>query len=170
MDLIISYDSANDEYWRVRFYDLFEFDHNLRTMREALPSEPEDGAEYVRQIVNTQVFGPDSILIALIGAKSHSLARLDWDFAAALTLKSGRPTPIVPLRLSTHPDHGKRTINPGRMPKRLLDNMRSEYLHLWDWTESLQKLQSHIKTASKAAREISGQATNKRELMKRNLY
>ena len=170
MDLIISYDASHDEYWRVRFYDLFEYEYNLQTIREAAPNIPGESEPYLRQLLDYQVFGPDAVLVTLIGAKSHSLAHVDWDLAAALTPKNGRATPIVPLRLSTHPDHGKRTINPARLPRRLVDNMRSEYLHLWDWTESLQKLQAHIKTAIKATREISGQASNKRELMKRNMY
>ncbi|MDH5752414.1 MAG: hypothetical protein OEZ59_08365 [Deltaproteobacteria bacterium] len=169
MKLLISYDTINDEIWRVKFDDLFSHDFTLLTMSEVVPAVG-DGNDYVNKLNSSSQIDFDTMLIVMLGAQTYKLAKVDWDLKFALTPKGERPTPIIPLRLPSHPDFGKKAVNPGRLPQRLVDNLRSGFLKLHDWTESMDQLQKLVRTELKAVRNHAHLADNSRALMSKDLF
>ena len=74
------------------------------------------------------------------------------------------------MRLPNHEDHGKKTVSPKRFPIRIVDNLHSGFLKLYDWTESSKELQSRLYAAEKDSRTKPNKADNSRSLMKRDMF
>lgn len=169
MNLLISYDLSSDEYWRVRFSDVFGQDHEINSFKEiAKPGLYTE--EYVKSLTSSNWFTSQTAVVVLIGPKTYSSSRVDWEVSSALKPKTGRPTPLLALRLPTHSDHGRSMFNPSRIPARLADNIKSGYLGLYDWTESDQELNRLLSRAARTAKEKNDDADNKRKLMLKDMF
>ncbi len=128
------------------------------------------GEVYVKQLIESGVLNNETVMVVLIGPKAYASKKLDWEIAAGLDKKDGRPSGIVPIRLPNHADHGKQKVSPKRFPVRLVDNLHSGYLKLYDWTESPQELQSRLYAAEKDSRTKANKVDNSRALMKRDMF
>jgi len=168
MKILVSYDPSNDEYWRIRFSDLFGQEHDVFSFKELSPDASEARA-YAQTLSDKKIFDLKTVMVLLIGGKSYARARVDWELSAALTPKPSRPTPIIALRLPTHPDHGRSAYNPSRIPSRLVDNLKAEYIRMNDWTESSQELNRLISMAIRATRDKADEADNSRKLMGKDM-
>lgn len=168
MNLFISYDPDTDEYWRVRFEDLFGRAFSTRSL-PAGEIAAQDGDDYIHQIKARGYIDDNTVMVVLVGPRTYSRSHVDWEIAAALELKGSRPTPLVAIRLPTHPDHGKKSVNPNRIPFRLADNLRSGFLNLHDWSESEQELHSRIMGARKDVLERAHLVQNSRQPLNRDL-
>ena len=166
-DIFLSYDSA-EEYWRTRFDDVFGRDWPYRTVRPTqVPTD--DGAEYGRLLHEKGYMDAETVVIVLIGPRTFASRKVDWEIAAALNGAGGRPSGIIAVRLPNHEDYQKPSVNPRRIPQRLADNLKSGYLKLYDWTESLQELQTRLYAALKETRAGTAKLKNDRTLMERDV-
>ena len=168
IDIFLAYDSS-DEYWRIRFDDVFGQDFNCRLISPG-EMESETGEDFIRWILEQDLLTEDTVMVALIGPKTFASKKMDWELAAALEKKGRRPTGIVPTRLPNHDDYQKKSVNPRRIPGRLADNLKSGYVKIYDWTESPKELEKRIYTALKEARSLGMKASNSRKLMARDMF
>lgn len=166
-DIFLAYDSS-DEYWRLRFDDVFSHSFNLRLVAPG-DSEMLDGPTYVQRLSQSSLMSADTVMVVLLGPKAFASKKLDWEIAAALTVKGSRPTGIVPIRLPNHEDHGRKTVNAKRLPIRIVDNLQSGFLKLYDWTESSKELESRLYAAEKDSRKLAPKIKNQRALMTRDM-
>jgi Thoeris protein ThsB, TIR-like domain len=166
-EIFISYDSA-DEYWRARFDDVFGRAHPFRFVRP--DAVPEEGALYGRELREKGYLTTETVVVVLIGPKTFSSKKVDWEVAAALDNGNARPAGVLAVRLPTHEDYQKSSVNPRRIPHRVADNLKSGYLRLYDWTESERELETRLFAALKNARGRAELIRNTRELMERDVF
>jgi len=167
--LFLSYDYKTDEYWRVRFDDVFGDAYEIKLVQPG-QLKPGDGAGYVKRLIDQQVLTPEDVVVVLLGPKTYSISKVDWDIAAALERKGMRPSGLLAIRLPTHEDHGKKTINPKRLPARLVDNIKSGYVKIYDWSETDTTMQTRYYQALKDTREKRTFIKNNRKLMEQDMF
>lgn len=166
-EIFLSYDRA-DEYWRTRFDDVFGRDRPYRSVRPSqVPTE--DGAEYGRLLREKGYLDAETVVMVLIGPKTFSSRKVDWEIAAAFGTGDSRPSGVLAVRLPNHEDYKKPSVNPRRIPQRLADNLRTGYLKLYDWTESLQELNTRLYAALKEVRTGAAKLKNDRPLMAKDM-
>lgn len=167
-EIFLSYDGA-DEYWRARFDDVFGRAFPHRSVRP-LDVPPTDGASYGRQLREKGYLSAETVTIVLVGPKAYSSKKVDWEIAASLEAQGGRPAGLLAVRLPTHQDYQRNTVNPRRIPQRLADNLRSGYIRIYDWTESEHELETRLYAALKDARGRMHLIKNTRTLMERDMF
>lgn len=168
LDIFLAYDNS-DEYWRLRFDDVFGETFKCHQV-PPINMHTASGEEYVQSINSSGMLNAETVMVVLIGPKAYASKKLDWEISAALAKKGGRPSGVVPIRLPNHEDHGKKTVSPKRFPIRIVDNLHSGFLKLYDWTESSQELQSRLYAAEKDARTKPNKVDNSRKLMTRDMF
>jgi Thoeris protein ThsB, TIR-like domain len=166
-EVFISYDSA-DEYWRARFDDVFGRAFPYRFVRP--DAVPDEGMRYRRELHEKGYLSTETVAVVLIGPKTFSSRKVDWEVAAALGNGTSRPAGVLAMRLPTHEDYQKRSVNPRRIPHRIADNLKSGYLKLYDWTESERELETRLYAALKDARARASLIANSRSLMERDIF
>ena len=75
---------------------------------------------------------------------------------------------LLGLCLPTDPDYDKDKFNPNIVSPRLVDNIKSGYAKLYDWTEEEQKIKKWIEDAFNAGIEKAELIDNSRLQFKRN--
>ena len=166
--LFLSFDHGQDDYWLVRFTDVFDnaFDiHSVRTV----DLEAEDSQQYIRDLIQGGYIVDGTVLVVLLGAQTYARKMVDWEIAAALETKPTRASGVLGLRLPTHGDFGKNTVAPARIPKRLAENVKSGYCAVHDWTESEQQLQAWVNEAIRNARQKTHLVENTADPLKRDI-
>lgn len=167
-EIFISYDGA-DEYFRTRFDDVFGRTFHYRYVTPSqMPGE--DGAHYARELREKGYLNDETVVVVLIGPKAYSSKKVDWEVAAALDNSAARPAGLLAVRLPTHEDYQKPSVNPRRIPQRIADNLKSGFIKLYDWTESDREMESRLYTALKDARSRAHLANNARQLMERDMF
>ena len=167
--LFLSYDYKTDEYWRVRFLDVYAGEFNVKIYNPQ-DFQAQTGEEYITYLVENGILTVEDVVVVLVGPRTYSMRKVDWDISAALTKKGMRPSGLIAMRLPTHDDHGKNTINPRRVPTRLVENIKSGYVKIQDWVESEQEMQSRYYQALKDAREKAAKIKNNRPLMAQDMF
>ncbi len=167
-EIFLSYDNA-DEYWRIRFDDIFAHDFTYRFVRPA--AVPEEGGQfYGRELHEKGYLTLETVVLVLIGPRTYSSKKVDWEVAAALDNGSARPAGLMAMRLPTHEDYQKPSVNPRRIPQRIADNLKSGYIKLYDWTESHRELESRLFGALRDAKGRAHLIMNSRELLERDMF
>ncbi len=167
LDIFLSYDGS-DEYWRARFDDVFGHGRHYRSVRPAdMPAQ--GGAFYASELISKGYITPDTVTVVLIGPRTFSSAKVDWEISAALGDGKGKVGGLLAVRLPNHPDYQKPAVNPKRLPVRIADNLKSGFLRLHDWTESEHELESRLYSANRDARTIQQKINNERALLARDI-
>lgn len=166
--LFVSYDHGQDDYWLVRFNDLFHHLFSIHSARTA-DVEPTDSQQYIRDLIQGGYIVDGTVLVVLLGARTYARRIVDWEIAAALETKPTRASGVLGLRLPTHPDYGKPTIAPSRVPARLADNVKSGFCAVRDWTETAAQLQVWVNEAIRAASKKTHLVENTAEPLKRDI-
>jgi Thoeris protein ThsB, TIR-like domain len=167
-EIFISYDAA-DEYFRARFDDVFGRSYTFRYVN---PSHvPVEGGEhYSKELRDKGYLNDETVVVVLIGPKTYSSKKVDWEVAAALDNGKARPAGLLAVRLPTHEDYQKPSVNPRRIPQRIADNLKSGFIKLYDWTESDRELESRLYAALRDARGRAHLISNARQLMERDMF
>lgn len=168
MKLLVSYDPDTDGYWRTRFSDLFGEQFPMHSV--GATAFDYDGCEdFKSRLVSAGYLDQETVVVVLVGPKTYARRQVDWEIAAALELLESRHPGLLAIRLPTHPDHGKQTVNPRRVPQRLVDNLKSGYVRLHDWTESARDLEVRLHEALQNARYNAYMIDNRRSPMARDM-
>jgi hypothetical protein len=166
-EIFLSYDS-DDEYWRARFDDVFGRVYPYKFVRpEAVPDE--GGEFYGRELHAKSYLNAETVVVVLIGPRTFSSRKVDWEIAAALEESGRRPGGLMAVRVPSHEDYQKASVNPRRIPTRIADNLKSGYIKLYDWTESERELETRLYAALKDARARAHLIKNSRTLMERDM-
>ncbi len=166
--LFISYDHGQDDYWVVRFTDLFHHLFSIQTARTAAV-EPEDSQQYIQGLIQGGHIMDGTVLVVLLGARTYARRIVDWEIAAALETKPVRASGVLGIRLPTHPDFGKPTIAPSHVPARLAENVKSGFCAVRDWTEAPAQLHAWVNDAMRAASQKTHLVENTAAPLKRDI-
>jgi len=165
--VFISYYHKEDEYYRNRFEELFG---HLFINKSVKPGDIDTDIsdEYIKRLIQQKYITDASVVLVLVGPKTHCRKHVDWEISAGLMKKVGGYSGLLGLCLPTHPDYGKDKFNPDIVPPRLVDNIKSGYAKLYDWTEDEQKIKKWIEDAFNARIEKAELIDNSRPQFKRN--
>lgn len=95
----------------------------------------------IRRVIRDDYLKDTTVTVVLIGVETWQRKHVDWEIGASLrktdTNKRGG---LVGIVLPDHPDYGKPTTNPRRLPPRLVDNIlgNNPYAKLYDWPKSFE--------------------------------
>lgn len=149
----VSYYHKEDQDYREKFENLFG-DLVVSKSVEDGDIDPENSAEYTKQLIQKGYLSDTTVLVVLVGLNTKHRKHIDWEISGALNHKIGDGyAGLVGILLPTHPDYGKATYNPNNIPKRLTANVNSGYAKLYDWTEDRKVMQEIIEKAFKRRAE-----------------
>lgn len=125
--------------------------------------------EYAKQLIQKGYLNDTTVLIVLLGEKTKCRKHVDWEISGALNYKVGNNyTGILGLKLPSHSDFGTGKYTFSKHPQRLVDNLKSGYALIRDYTTDRKKLQEYIELASKMRKSKSQERINSRIQMKKN--
>jgi hypothetical protein len=108
----------------------------------------DNSANYVKQLINDGYLSDTTVLIVLLGPNTKCRKHVDWEISGALDLKVGDSySGLLGLILPTHPDYGKEKYTYALHPQRLVDNLKTGYAVIRDFTTDRKKLQEYIELA-----------------------
>ena len=144
--VFISYYHKDDEYYRNRFEQLFGHLVILKSVK--LGEIDEDlSTNYIKRLIQENHLDDTSVLIVLVGPNTHCRKHVDWEISAALNKKVGGYSGVFGLCLPTHDAYKKDNYNQDTVPPRLVDNLKTGYSSLYDWTEDSSTLLRRIEVA-----------------------
>ena len=131
-----------------------------------IDSDVSDG--YVKQLIQKGYLNDTTILIVLLGEKTKCRKHVDWEISGALNYKVGdKYAGVLGLKLPSHSDYGTGRYTYSKHPQRLVDNLKSRYALIRDYTTDRKKLQEYIELAFEN-RVFKSRKNNSRIQMKKN--
>lgn len=165
--VFISYYHQDDQYYRYEFQ--VKFSH-LFINKSVEPGEIEtdNNTEYIKRLIQEGYISDSSIAVVLVGPNTWKRKHVDWEISAALNKKVGGYSELLGLWLPNHPDFGSPNYHADLVPPRLIDNFKSGYAMLYDWTEEMGKTINRIEEAFKNRIEKAKYIDNSREQYRSN--
>jgi hypothetical protein len=165
--VFISYYHREDQKYKCRFEDLFK---HLFINKSVEPGEIDTdvSTEYIKRLIQEKYIEDTSVLVVLVGPKTYCRKHVDWEISAALNKKVGGYSGLLGLCLPTHPDYRRDSYSPDIVPPRLVDNLKTGYAKLYDWTEDESTIKKWIEEAFQARIDKAAKIDNSREQFKYN--
>jgi hypothetical protein len=143
----ISYYHKDDKDYKKKFCNLTS-DLIVNKSVEDGDIKPENGADYVKQLINDGYMNDTTVLIVLLGPNTKCRKHVDWEISGALNVKVGVSyAGLLGLKLPSHPDYGTGKYSHKLQPQRLTDNLKTHYAVIRDFTTDRKKLQEYIELA-----------------------
>lgn len=164
----ISYYHKDDKDYKEKFFNLTS-DLIINKSVEEGEIKPENGSDYVKQLINDDYLTDTTILIVLLGPNTKCRKHVDWEISGALNYKVGENyAGLLGLKLPSHSDYGTGKFSHTLQPQRLTDNLVSQYAVIRDFTTDRRKLQEYIELAFKNRISKADKRINSRVQMKIN--
>jgi len=165
----ISYYHKDDQNYKEKFINLTsDLIINKSVNDGDINSDVSD--EYIKQLIQKGFLSDTTVLVVLIGSKTKCRKHVDWEISGALNLKVGNHyAGLLGLLLPSHPDFGKTTCQFSEIPKRLADNLESDYAVIIDYTNNRVDIQKYIELAYNARNSKVDKRINSRPQMKIDL-
>jgi hypothetical protein len=136
-----------DEPYRTEWDRLFG---SIMTNVSVRPGDIDDdnSTEYIKRLIQLEYVTNASVVVVLVGPRTHCRKHVDWEIAAGLNKKVGGYSGLVGIWLPNHPDFGKgRPWNLATTPPRLADNIKSGYAFAYDWTTDAEHVRKWVDAA-----------------------
>jgi hypothetical protein len=146
--LFISYSDSDEDYLN-HFEDSFGHLFAIKSVKQE-DIGTDVSTEYIERLIRADYISVVSVVIVLVGNDTWSRKHVDWEIAAALTRKVDGYSGLLGLCLPTHPDYRKNQYKKDIVPLRLVDNIKTEYAKLYDWTESESDIKAWVEDAFQA--------------------
>ena len=146
--VFISYYHKEDQYYKKRFDELFG---HLFISKSVEPGDIDKDTSdaYIKQLIQKDFISDASVLIVLVGNKTYCRKHVDWEISAALNKKVGGYSGLIGLCLPGHSACGKQNYKSDDVPARLVDNLKSDYAGLYDWTTDESTIKQRVEQAFK---------------------
>jgi hypothetical protein len=137
---------SKDIYYKNRFESLFgHLFVNKSVKFGGIDSDLDDS--YVKRLIREDYLTDSSVCVVLVGLETYCRKHVDWEISAALNKKTGGYSGLLGLCLPTHPDFVRDVYNPDIVPLRLVDNLKSGYANLYNWTENEEAIKARVEIA-----------------------
>lgn len=149
--VFISYFHGNekcegDEIYKIKFENLFQ-DLFINKSVQKDDINTDNSNEYIKRLIQLNYIEDSSVLVVLVGPNTWSRKHVDWEISAALNKKVGGYSGLLGICLPNHPDYRKDKYNADIIPPRLVDNLKTDYAALYDWTEERSKIKKLVDDA-----------------------
>lgn len=159
--VFVSYYHEDDQYYRNRFEELFG---HLFINKSVNPGDIETdlSTEYIKRLIQLGYITDTSVILVLVGKKTYCRKHVDWEISAALNKKVGGYSGLLGLLLPARRDYGKDTYDADTVPPRLVDNLKTGYAKLYDWTETATTIKRRIEDVFQARVDRADKIDNSR--------
>jgi len=166
--LFISYYHYDDQQYKHDFSSLFE-DLIVHKSVEDGDIDSDNSDDYTRRLIQKGYLSDTTVMVVLIGPNTHHRKHIDWEIWGALDKRIGeKRAGLIALLLPTHPDYGKDTYGVQRIPARIVDNLRSGYAVIKDWTTNRRTMQNYIEEVFSMRESHQEYVDNSRTQMRNN--
>ncbi len=159
----------DDAAYRRRWDDLFS---SILISASVEPGEIDgsSSAEYVKRLIQEDYITQASVVVVLVGLKTHCRKHVDWEISAGLNKKVGGYSGLIGIWLPNHPNFGSgKSWTADSTPARLADNLSSGYAKGFDWTQDANKVKGWVEQAFEARLEHADKINNARPQLTKNL-
>ncbi|WP_434509810.1 TIR domain-containing protein [Desulfitobacterium sp. AusDCA] len=165
--VFISYYHEDDQYYKDKFEALFG---DIFINKSVGDGDIDDdlSANYIKRLIQEGYLTDTSVLVVLVGKNTYKRKHVDWEISAALSKKVGGYSGLLGLCLPDHPAYGKDEYSADDVPPRLVDNLKSGYAKLYDWTTSEKIIKARIEDAFDARINRKDKIDDTREQFKKN--
>ncbi len=165
--VFISYYHDDDQYYKDKFEELFD---DIFINKSVSDGDIDDdlSANYIKRLIQEDYLTDTSVLVVLVGKNTFKRKHVDWEISAALSKKVGGYSGLLGLCLPNHSAFGKDKYSDDDVPPRLVDNLKSGFAKLYDWTTSEQIIKARIEDAFNARIDMKDTIDNSREQFKKN--
>jgi len=87
------------------------------------------------------------VVLVLCGPNTWKRKHVDWEISAGLSKKVGGYSGLVAVHLPTHPDYQEEKYKSDNLPPRLVDNLKTGFATIQDWTTDEGKVKNMIQKA-----------------------
>ena len=165
--VFVSYYHADDQYYKEKFEELFG---DIFISKSVGDGDIYDdlSANYIKRLIQEDYLTDTSVLVVLVGKNTYKRKHVDWEISAALSKKVGGYSGMIGLCLPDHSAYGKDNYSEDDVPPRLVDNLKSGYAKLYDWSTSEKNIKARIEDAFNARIVRKDKIDNSREQFKKN--
>lgn len=144
--VFLSYYHDDDQYYKNAFEQ--KFGHLFISKSVGIGDISTDvSAEYIKRLIQEDYISDASVLVVLVGPNTWRRKHVDWEISAALNAKVGGYSGLLGLALPTHPSFGKSSYNLEDVPPRLVENLKTEFASLHDWTQDAGRITTLVNSA-----------------------
>ena len=161
--LFISYYHKDDEKYRNKFEELFG-DLFINKSVELGDIDDDLSTDYIKRLIRENYISDTSVIVVLVGENTYCRKHVDWEISAGLLNNAG----LIGLALPSHSSYRKDRYSEDDVPKRLVDNIRSNYASFYDWTENQENIINWIEKAFERRSTMEENKDNSRKQMKNN--
>ena len=147
--VFLSYYHSDDRQYRSRFEELFGHVFTVKSV-ELGDMDIDLSTQYIERLIQQDYISDTSVVVVLVGQNTYRRKHVDWEISAALDEKAGGYSGLLGLCLPTHPDYKKDKYHVSVVPPRFVDNLRTGYAELYDWTESASAMKARVEDAFQA--------------------
>ena len=144
--VFVCYHHKNDSYYKERFEELFDDIFILKSVNDG-DIDSDNSDEYIKRLIQEDYLSDSSVLVVLVGSATKCRKHVDWEISAALNKKVGGYSGLLAICIPDNPDHPGPHYNSNNIPKRLGDNLTSDYAKYYDWTESKNTIKIWVEAA-----------------------
>jgi hypothetical protein len=161
--LFISYYHNDDEKYRNKFEELFG-DLFINKSVKLGDIDEDLSTEYIKRLIREKYISDTSVVVVLIGKHTYCRKHVDWEISAGL----GNNTGLVGLILPTHNCYNKDMCLHKDLPDRLVENLKTDYALLYDWTENRNSMKNIIEKTFENKLKMQDKKVNPKKQMKNN--
>lgn len=146
--VFISYYHDEDQYYRDEFERLFG---DMFINKSVKPGDIDSdlSTDYIKRLIQEDYITDSSVILILCGLNTWKRKHVDWEISAGLNKKVGGYSGLLGLHLPTHPDYQNENWHEDNIPPRLVDNLKTGFASIYDWTTNRANIKKYIETAFK---------------------
>ena len=156
--VFVSYHHANDQYYRDKFEQLFDNQHDIMISKSVQIGDIDSNlkTETIRQKIRDEYLRDSTVTVVLIGTQTWQRKHVDWEIGSSIrnTMYNSR-SGLVGIFLPTHSDYGRSNYNQYIIPPRLYFNQKCGFAKLYNWNTNPYTVQNWIHEAFENRNKIT---------------
>lgn len=130
--------------------------------------DSDNSDEYIKRLIREEKISDSSVVIVLVGPNTKRRKHVDWEIYAGLSPSINGNAGLVGIMLPEMPTSLDGKYYYDDMPKRLADNIKSQYSDFYTWDYAIRHFDSIIERAFDTRIERKKLIDNSRLQMKYN--
>lgn len=151
-NVFVSYHHDNDQGYRERFEDLFNYKHDIFVSKSVKIGDISEylSTEAIRQKIRDEYLRDSTVTVVLIGSETWKRKHVDWEIAASLRdTKYNSRSGLLGIILPSYPRNNSTTYTPNTIPPRLYKNIQNDFAGIYNWSENPNEVEGWIDKAFK---------------------
>jgi hypothetical protein len=128
----------------------------------------DNSENYIKRLILENYITDSSVMVVLIGQETYCRKHVDWEISAALNKKVEGYSGLLGLCLPDRSDYLEETFHSPTVHPGLLDNVRSGYANIYNWTENISNIRRWIDEAFQNRISRAGRIDNSRKQFSNN--